>query len=60
MVHANLAPEYFTLDNLTSKDVSLRDLCLVKKDFWDLLHHSRKVQNTAISDGGSSCDLGGF
>ncbi len=50
MISANLAPEFFFLDSLVSKDVSCRDLYPIKKETWDILWNVRKVQNIDISD----------
>ena len=60
MVHANLVPESFSLDNLLSKDVFRRDPSLVKKSLWDLLLDVQKAQNTAPLEGYISRILDSF
>jgi hypothetical protein len=60
MVHANLIPEFFSLDKLKSKDVFWGDLCLLKKELWDLFKHWRKVQNTVSLKEYSFRALDGF
>ena len=59
MVSTNSASEFFFRENLMSQAVSYRDLCLVKKLVWDLLHSSRKLKNTAISGRGYISDWDG-
>ena len=60
MSDANMVPECFVSDNLTPKDVSHSDLCLVKKELQVPVKHGRKVQNTVILEGANIRVMDGF